>query len=168
TPRGAVAKFAAGGKQMAKKDLGLLAMAYGNVYVARVAMGANDAQTIKAFVEAEAYAGPSLIIAYSHCIAHGYDMRLGLDQQKKAVQSGYWPLYRYSPTAAAEGKNPLALDSKAPALPLEKYIYNETRYRMLTQSDPAEAERLLKMAQEDVNKRWKQYEQMAAQKNGTA
>ncbi|MBI5291625.1 MAG: pyruvate:ferredoxin (flavodoxin) oxidoreductase, partial [Chloroflexi bacterium] len=166
TPRGAVAKFAAGGKQMAKKDLGLLAMAYGNVYVARVAMGANDAQTIKAFVEAEAYAGPSLIIAYSHCIAHGYDMRLGLDQQKKAVQSGYWPLYRYSPTAAAEGKNPLALDSKAPAMPLEKYIYNETRYRMLTQSDPAEAERLLKMAQEDVNKRWKQYEQMAAQKNG--
>ncbi|MBI2976150.1 MAG: pyruvate:ferredoxin (flavodoxin) oxidoreductase [Chloroflexi bacterium] len=168
TPRGAVAKFAAGGKQMAKKDLGLLAMAYGNVYVARVAMGANDAQTIKAFVEAEAYAGPSLIIAYSHCIAHGYDMRLGLDQQKKAVQSGYWPLYRYSPTAAAEGKNPLALDSKAPAMPLEKYIYNETRYRMLTQSDPAEAERLLKLAQEDVNKRWKQYEQMAAQKNGTA
>ncbi|MBI4316370.1 MAG: pyruvate:ferredoxin (flavodoxin) oxidoreductase [Chloroflexi bacterium] len=168
TPRGAVAKFAAGGKQMAKKDLGLLAMAYGNVYVARVAMGANDGQTIKAFVEAEAYAGPSLIIAYSHCIAHGYDMRLGLDQQKKAVQSGYWPLYRYSPTAAAEGKNPLALDSKAPAMPLEKYIYNETRYRMLTQSDPAEAERLLKMAQEDVNKRWKQYEQMAAQKNGTA
>ena len=167
TPRGAVAKFAAGGKKMAKKDLGLLAMAYGNVYVARVAMGANDAQTIKAFVEAEAYDGPSLIIAYSHCIAHGYDMRLGLDQQKKAVQSGYWPLYRYSPTAAAEGKNPLTLDSKAPAMPLEKYIYNETRYRMLTQSDPAEAERLLKMAQEDVNKRWKQYEQMAAQTNGT-
>ena len=167
TPRGAGAKFAAGGKKMAKKDLGLLAMAYGNVYVARVAMGANDAQTIKAFVEAEAYDGPSLIIAYSHCIAHGYDMRLGLDQQKKAVQSGYWPLYRYSPTAAAEGKNPLTLDSKAPAMPLEKYIYNETRYRMLTQSDPAEAERLLKMAQEDVNKRWKQYEQMAAQTNGT-
>ncbi len=166
TPRGAVAKFAAGGKQMAKKDLGLLAMAYGNVYVARVAMGANDGQTIKAFVEAEAYDGPSLIIAYSHCIAHGYDMRLGLDQQKKAVQSGYWPLYRYSPTAATEGKNPLTLDSKAPAMPLEKYIYNETRYHMLTQSDPAEAERLLKMAQEDVNKRWKQYEQMAAQTNG--
>ncbi len=166
TPRGAVAKFAAGGKKMAKKDLGLLAMAYGNVYVARVAMGANDGQTIKAFVEAEAYDGPSLIIAYSHCIAHGYDMRLGLDQQKKAVQSGYWPLYRYSPTAATEGKNPLTLDSKAPAIPLEKYIYNETRYRMLTQSDPAEAERLLKTAQEDVNKRWKQYEQMAAQTNG--
>jgi pyruvate-ferredoxin/flavodoxin oxidoreductase len=160
TPRAAVAKFAAAGKDRPKKDLGLLAMAYGNVYVARVAMGANDAQTLKAFIEAEAYPGPSLIIAYSHCIAHGYDMRYGLEQQKKAMQTGYWPLYRYNPALAKDGHNPFVLDSKAPSLPLEKYIYNETRYRMLTQSDAARAEHLLKLAQADVLERWEQYEKL--------
>jgi len=161
TPRGAVAKFAAGGKKLPKKDIGLLAISYGNVYVARIAMGANDSQTIKAFTEAEAYNGPSLIIAYSHCIEHGYDLRNGLDQQKKAVQTGYWPLYRFNPDHGTEGHNPFTLDSKPPSLSLDKYIYNETRYRMLTQMDEAEAGHLLKLAEEDVQKRWKQYEQLA-------
>jgi len=161
TPRAAVAKFAAGGKSRPKKDLGLLAMAYNNVYVAHVAMGANDAQTLKAFHEAEAYPGPSLIIAYSHCIAHGYDMRQGLDQQKKAVLSGYWPLYRYNPDLAGEGKNAMVLDCKPPSLPLGDYMYNETRFRLLTQTKPAEAERLLALAQGDVAERWKTYERLA-------
>jgi pyruvate-ferredoxin/flavodoxin oxidoreductase len=163
TPRAAVAKFAAGGKTRPKKDLGLLAMAYGNVYVAHVALGANDAQTLRAFHEAEAYPGPSLIIAYSHCIAHGYDLRHGLDQQKKAVLSGYWPLYRYNPLLALEGKNPLALDCKPPSLPLADYMYNETRFNVLTQTQPDEAERLLALAQTDVAERWKTYERLAAQ-----
>jgi pyruvate-ferredoxin/flavodoxin oxidoreductase len=162
TPRGAVAKFAAGGKPQVKKDLALLAMTYGNVYVARVAMGANDAQTLKTFQEAEAFEGPSLIIAYSHCIAHGYDMAHGMDQQKAAVQSGYWPLFRYNPDLERQGKNPLQLESKAPSLALEKYIYNETRYTMLAQSDPAAAKRLLELAKEDVRKRWRLYEHWAA------
>jgi pyruvate-ferredoxin/flavodoxin oxidoreductase len=162
TPRGAVAKFAAGGKPSGKKDLGMMAMMYGNVYVARVAMGSSDMQTLKAFLEAEAWDGPSIIIAYSHCIAHGYDLKHGLDQQKLAVQSGYWPLFRYNPALAAQGKNPFQLDSKAPAIPLEKYIYNETRYTMLVHSAPAAAAELLKDAQEDVRTRWKMYEYMAA------
>ncbi len=162
TPRAAVAKFAAGGKTVAKKDLGMLAIGYGSVYVARIAMGGNDAQTLKAILEAEAFDGPSLVIAYSHCIAHGYDLRYGLEQQRRAVLSGYWPLYRYNPALAREGKNPLTLDSKAPTLPLAEYIYNETRYRMLTQSDPEEARRLLKLAEEDVASRWRQYEKLAA------
>jgi pyruvate-ferredoxin/flavodoxin oxidoreductase len=164
TPRAAVAKFAAGGKGLPKKDLGMLAVSYGNIYVARVAMGANDAQTIHAFLEAERYPGPSLIIAYAHCIAHGYDMKFGLDQQKKAVQSGHWPLFRFNPELAHEGKNPFTLDSKAPSLPLTKYIYNETRYSMLLQSNEGEAERLAKLAQADVLERWKMYERLA---NGT-
>jgi pyruvate-ferredoxin/flavodoxin oxidoreductase len=162
TPRGAVAKFAASGKNRPKKDLGLLAMTYGNVYVARVALGANDAQTLRAFHEAEAYPGPSLILAYSHCIAHGYDLRHGLEQQKKAVLSGYWPLYRYNPERAKTGENPLVLDSKAPSLPLEQYMYEEMRFRVLNQTNPAEAQRLLTLAQEDVRARWHTYEQMAA------
>jgi len=162
TPRGAVAKFAASGKGLAKKEMGLLAMAYKNIYVARVALGANDAQTIKAFQEAEAYPGPSLIIAYSHCLMHGYDLRYGLDQQKKAVASGYWPLYRYDPRLEEAGRNPFQLDSKAPSLALDKYMYNETRFRMLTQSDPARAEMLLKLAEADIAARWKQYEALAA------
>jgi len=162
TPRGAVAKFAAGGKQQVKKDLAMLAMTYGNVYVARVAMGAGDMQTVKAFLEAEAYDGPSLIVAYSHCIAHGYDMAHGLDQQKAAVQSGYWPLFRYNPELAKTGKNPLQLDSKAPSIPLEKYAYNETRYTMLVKSDPEAAKKLLVLAQEDVKQRWRLYEHWAA------
>jgi pyruvate-ferredoxin/flavodoxin oxidoreductase len=162
TPRGAVAKFAAGGKPRPKKDLAMMAVNYGNAYVARVAMGASDMQTLKVFNEAEQYDGPSLIIAYAHCIAHGYDMVHGLDQQKLAVQSGHWPLFRYNPDLVAQGKNPFQLDSKAPSIPLEKYIYNETRYTMLTHSSPQQAAELLKEAQEDVNKRWKLYESMAA------
>jgi pyruvate-ferredoxin/flavodoxin oxidoreductase len=162
TPRGAVAKFAAGGKPRPKKDLGMMAISYGNVYVAEVAMGSSDIQTLKAFLEADAYEGPSIIIAYSHCIAHGYDLVHGMDQQKAAVQSGYWPLYRYNPDLVKLGKNPLQLDSRAPSLPLDKYIYNETRYTMLAHSDPESAKRLLKLAEEDVQKRWKLYSNMAA------
>lgn len=161
TPRGAVARFAAAGKPLPKKDLAMIAMTYGNIYVARVAMGANDSQTIKAFLEAEAYDGPSLIIAYSHCIAHGIDMAKGMEQQKLAVQTGYWPLIRFNPNLAKEGKNPLILDSKPPSLPLEKYVYNETRYLQLTQVNEEAAERLLKLAQEDVYRRWKMYENWA-------
>jgi pyruvate-ferredoxin/flavodoxin oxidoreductase len=162
TPIGAVAKFAFGGKPRPKKDLGMMAMSYGSVYVARVAFGANDMQTMKAFLEAEAYDGPSLIICYSHCIAHGYDLIHGLDQQKAAVQSGYWPLYRYNPDLIAQGKNPLQLDSRAPSLPLDKYIYNETRYSMLKQSQPDVAKGLFELAQAEVHRRWKMYEYMAS------
>src|SRR5579885_2684909 len=143
TPRGAVARFAARGKSLPKKDLGMLAMAYGYVYVARVAMGANDQQTLRAFIDAEAYDGPSLIIAYSHCIAHGIDMVKGLEQQKLAVQSGYWPLYRYNPALLDEGKNPLILDSKDPSIPLEQFADNETRFKMLLQSNEERAETLM-------------------------
>ncbi|MBI4572364.1 MAG: pyruvate:ferredoxin (flavodoxin) oxidoreductase [candidate division NC10 bacterium] len=162
TPRGAVAKFAAGGKPQIKKDLALLAMTYGNIYVARVAMGGSDVQTTRAFLEAEAYQGPSLIVAYSHCIAHGYDLAYGMEQQKAAVQSGYWPLCRYNPDLVHQGKNPLQLDSKAPSLPLEKYAYNETRYTMLAKSDPGAAKELLELAQADVRMRWRLYEHWAA------
>ncbi|RMG49875.1 MAG: pyruvate:ferredoxin (flavodoxin) oxidoreductase [Acidobacteria bacterium] len=162
TPRGAVAKFAAAGKATPKKDLAMMAMTYGHVYVARVAMGGNDAHTVKAFLEAEAYDGPSLIIAYSHCIAHGYDMAYGMEQQKAAVLTGYWPLFRYNPDRLKEGKNPLQLDSKPPRLPLEKYVYNETRYKMLVHSHPEVAKKLLKLAQEDVRARWRLYEYWAA------
>ena len=162
TPRAAVAKFAARGKDKPRKDLGMMAMAYGYIYVAQVAMGANDQQTLRAFLEADAYEGPSLIIAYSHCIAHGIDMRKGLDQQKLAVQSGLWPLYRYNPTLAAQGKNPLILDSRDPSVPLEQFAYNETRYRMLLQSDESRAEALMKLAKEDVRTRWHFYRQLAA------
>ena len=161
TPLGAVAKFAAAGKPAPKKDLGMLAMSYGNVYVARVAIGANDAQTLKAIIEAERYRGPSLLICYSHCIAHGYDLKHGLNQQKLAVESGYWPLFRYNPELAEKGENPFKLDSKAPKIPLQDYTYNETRYKMLTKSDPKRAEELAKLAQEHVIKTWKKYEAMA-------
>ncbi|MBZ5504832.1 MAG: pyruvate:ferredoxin (flavodoxin) oxidoreductase [Acidobacteriia bacterium] len=162
TPRGAVARFSAGGKSTPKKDLALMAMTYGDVYVARVAMGAGDMQTLKAFNEAEAYQGPSLIIAYAHCIAHGIDMTHGLDQQKLAVQSGHWPLFRFDPRRAASGKNPMQLDSKPPSVPLEEYLYNETRYTMLRQSHPEEAKKLLELAQGDVAARWKMYETWAS------
>ncbi|RPI19102.1 MAG: pyruvate:ferredoxin (flavodoxin) oxidoreductase [Ignavibacteriae bacterium] len=158
TPRGAVAKFAAAGKPMPKKDLAMLAVSYGNIYVARVAMGASDTQTVRAFMEAEAYDGPSLIIAYSHCIAHGIDMMKGMSNQKAAVESGHWPLFRFNPELAAQGQNPFKLDSKAPKIPLKDYAYMETRYKMLTKSHPEEAEKLMKLAQEDVNGRWKMYE----------
>jgi pyruvate-ferredoxin/flavodoxin oxidoreductase len=161
TSRGAVAKFAAGGKPAKKKDLGLLAMSYGNVYVASVAMGSSDAQTVKAFLEAEAYDGPSLILAYSHCIAHGINMEKGLQQQKLAVDSGYWPLYRYNPELAMENKNPLVLDSKAPSIPVREYAYNETRFKMLTKSKPEDAKKLIALLQGDVNERWHMYANMA-------
>jgi len=163
TPRGAVAKFAAAGKPRAKKDLALMAMHYGAVYVARVAMGSSDSHTLKAFQEAEAYDGPSIIIAYSHCIAHGYELVHGLDQQKLAVQSGHWPLFRYNPALAEGGKNPFVLDSKAPTIPLENYIYNETRYTMLRQGNPTVAAELLIEAQRDADLRWKTYEHLAHQ-----
>jgi len=164
TPRGAVAKFAAGGKRLGKKDLALMAMSYGNVYVGRVALGANDAHTVKVFREAEAYDGPSIIIAYSHCIAHGIDMVKGLEQQKKAVESGHWILMRYNPDLAKEGKNPLVLDSKEPTLPLKDYIYNETRYKSLANADPEVAEALLKEEEKEIKARWRYYSHMAAMK----
>lgn len=164
TPLGAVAKFAAGGKPTAKKDLGLTAMRYGNVYIAQIAMGANDTHTVKAFLEAEAHPGPSLVISYGHCIAHGIDMSKGMQQQKLAVESGYWPLYRYDPKLATEGKNPFQLDSRDPKIPLQDYIYTEGRYRMLRESDPERAKLLLQQAQASVDHRWQQYRQMAAQK----
>jgi pyruvate-ferredoxin/flavodoxin oxidoreductase len=129
-------------------------------------MGASDAQTVKAFLEAEAHRGPSLIVAYSHCIAHGINMTMGLSQQKAAVASGAWPLYRYDPRRADEGKNPLQLDSKAPTLPLADYVYNETRFKMLTRSNPQVAKELIKLAQQDVRKQWKLYEQLAAMNYG--
>jgi len=162
TPRAAVAKFAMSGKGLPKKDLGLIAMAYGYVYVARVAMGYNDQQTLRTFLEAESYDGPSLIVAYTPCIAHGYDMAKGLQQQKLAVTSGAWPIYRYDPRLVDEGKNPLKIDAKEPTTRLEDYVYNETRYRMLLQSDEERAEKLLNLAKQDVKTRWSLYEQMAA------
>jgi pyruvate-ferredoxin/flavodoxin oxidoreductase len=137
-------------------------MTYGRVYVARVAMGANDAHTLRALREAEAYDGPSLVIAYSHCIAHGYDLRHGMDQQKAAARSGHWPLLRYDPRLVEEGKNPLQLDSKPPSVPLKSYAYNETRYTMLAHSDPEEAARLLALAEADVAARWRLYQHLAA------
>jgi pyruvate-ferredoxin/flavodoxin oxidoreductase len=161
TPLAAVAKFAANGKEEPRKDLGMMTMSYGYIYVAQVAMGASDTQTLKAFREAESYDGPSLIIAYSPCIAHGYDMKKSLEHADLAVKSGLWPLYRYDPRLAEEGKNPLQLDSKAPSIPLSDFAYNETRYRMLLQSNEERAERLMKKAQEGINERWTLYQQMA-------
>ena len=161
TPRAAVAKFAAKGKDLPKKDLGYIAMTYGYIYVGKVSMGANDAQVVKTFLEAEAYDGPSLIVAYSHCINHGIDMRTGLQQQKKAVESGHWPLFRYNPTKIALGENPLTIDSKAPSIPLTEYAYGENRYKMLVKSDEARAEVLIKEAQVDAERRWELYRQLA-------
>ncbi len=163
TPRGAVAKFAAGGKQSGKKDLALMAMSYGSVYVAKIAMGANDMHTVKAFNEAEAFDGPSLIIAYSHCIAHGYDLSFGMEQQKAAVNSGYWPLFRYNPDLVAQHKNPFQLDSRPATITLKDYIYNETRYTMLAKSNPEEAQKLYKLAEEDVASKWRIYQHMSQQ-----
>ena len=165
TPLGAVAKFATGGKPSAKKDLGMTAIRYGDVYIAQVAMGANDTHTIKAFLEAEAHPGPSLIIAYSQCIAHGIDMAKGMHQQKLAVDSGHWPLYRYNPRLVEENKNPFQLDSSDPKISLQDYIYTEGRYRMLKQSDPAVAKFLLEQAEKAVSRRWQQYKQLAEPKS---
>ena len=160
TPLGAVAKFAAAGKTMPTKDLALQAIALANVYVARVAMGADPQQTLRAFREAEAYDGPSLIIAYSHCIAHGYDMRDGLDQQYRAVASGHWPLIRYDPVARAADGNPFLLDSPRPRMSLADYR-KELRFRALANTHPEEAERLLGLAQQAADQRWQIYEEMA-------
>jgi pyruvate-ferredoxin/flavodoxin oxidoreductase len=162
TPRGAVAKFAASGKTSSRKDLAMEAVSYGYVYVAQVAMGGNDTHVIKAFQEAEAHDGPSIIIAYSSCIAHGYDLVHGLEQQKLAVQSGYWPLMRYNPALRAEGKNPFQLDSKAPSIRLKDYAYREARYTMLARGNPEHAAALLKEAQDDVERQWRVYSARAA------
>ena len=172
TPRGAVAKFAAGGKPMGKKDLGLIAMTYGNIYVASVAMGAKDEQTLRAFVEAESYPGPSLIIAYSHCIAHGIalDMGVGARQQKLAVESGQWLLYRYDPRRVEAGENPLQLDSQAAKTKLQDYLLSENRFKMLTKSKPEEAKKLFAQAQVDADRRWKFYQYLSGRdlKSGAA
>ncbi len=160
TPRAAVAKFAASGKPLPKKDLARIAMSYGHVYVANVAMGAKDEHTVRAFIEAEAYDGPSLIIAYSHCIAHGTDMSAGLQDHKAAVLSGHWPLFRYNPSLAGEGKNPFSLDSSAPKIPFSEFAYRQNRFKMLTKTKPELAKQLIALAQEDVRRRWRIYEEM--------
>jgi pyruvate-ferredoxin/flavodoxin oxidoreductase len=161
TPRGAVARFAAGGKDSAKKDLALMAMSYCGVYIARVAMGANDTQTVQAFEEAETFDGPSLIIAFSPCIAHGYDLKLGLEHQRLAVQSGYWPLFRYNPDWAHAGKSPLKLDSRPPSVPLTAYLSSEGRFDRVLHGDDPQARALLRAAEADVLARWKFYQQLA-------
>jgi len=167
TPRAAVAKFAAGGKPGNKKDLGMIAMSYGNVYVASVAMGAKDEHTLKAFLEAEAYDGPSIIIAYSHCIAHGIDMEKGMQDQKAAVEAGHWMLYRYNPERGTAGENPLLLDSRSPSRKLQDFLQMETRFKMLTKSKPEEAKRLWAEAQHDADLRYKFYEYLASRKLAT-
>ncbi len=166
TPRGAVAKYAAGGKPGRKKDLGLIAMTYGNIYVASVAMGAKDEHTLKAFLEAEAYDGPALIIAYSHCIAHGIDMTKGMQNQKAAVDSGQWLLYRYNPDMEEQGRNPLTLDSRSPTMPLDQYMNMENRFKMLYKTHPEHARQLLAQAQDDVDYRRKFYEYLAGRQIG--
>jgi pyruvate-ferredoxin/flavodoxin oxidoreductase len=166
TPRGAVAKFAAGGKPLRKKDLGLIAMAYGSVYVASVAMGAKDEQTLKAFIEAESYPGPSIIIAYSHCIAHGIDLDRGAGarQQRLAVDSGQWLLYRYDPRRADRGENPLQLDSGAAKAKVQDYLLSENRFKMLTKSKPEDAKKFFTLAQGDADRRWAYYQYLAGLK----
>ncbi|MDW8344416.1 MAG: pyruvate:ferredoxin (flavodoxin) oxidoreductase [Verrucomicrobiae bacterium] len=164
TPRGAVAKFAASGKPIGKKDLGLMAMTYGHVYVASVAMGARDEHTLRAFLEAESYDGPSLIIAYSHCIAHGINMATGMQNQKAAVNCGQWLLYRFDPRRLAAGENPLQLDSRPPTKKVEEYLLSENRFKMLTKSKPQDARILFQMAQEDAERRYRLYEYLAARK----
>jgi pyruvate-ferredoxin/flavodoxin oxidoreductase len=161
TPRAAAAKFAANGKNLPKKDLARIAMTYGNIYVARVAMGYNDNQTLKAFREAAAYDGPSLIIAYTHCIAHGFsEMRFGLRQQEMAVNSGAWTLFRYNPELILEGKNPFQLDNKEPTISVQEYAYNESRYRQVVQMDEARAEMLMKNAEADAKRSWEYYKSL--------
>jgi pyruvate-ferredoxin/flavodoxin oxidoreductase len=157
-----VAKFASGGKATAKKDLGLIAMQYGNVYVARVAMGAKDSQTVTAFREAESFPGPALIIAYSHCIAHGFPLHLGLEQQKLAVDSGYWPLFRYDPRLADRGESGFKLDSGPPRIGLDKFMANETRFSILRHVDPARAAELGAAAQEQARRRYAHYQLLAS------
>ncbi|MBN1422088.1 MAG: pyruvate:ferredoxin (flavodoxin) oxidoreductase [Planctomycetes bacterium] len=166
TPLGAVAKFAAAGKPMPKKDMGMIFMTYGNIYVARVAMGYNDRHTIRTFLEAESYDGPSLIIAYAHCIAHGVNLTKGLEEQKAAVESGHYPLFRFDPRRAARGENPLSIDSKAPSITFKDYAYQQNRFSMLAKSKPERASRLLEQAQKDIAQRWRLYQQWAGAKYG--
>jgi pyruvate-ferredoxin/flavodoxin oxidoreductase len=161
TPVGAIARFAEAGKPTGKKDLGLMAMTYGNAYVARIALGANMNQSVKALNEADAYPGPSLIIAYTHCIAHGIDMSNGIEEQKKAVQSGHFPLYRFNPLLAKEGKNPLSIDSKEPSLDIEEYMYGEIRFRALKQTNPEKAIEYLETARADAARRYELYKHLA-------
>ena len=161
TPLGAVAKFAAAGKRVARKDLAMQAIAYGNVYVAQVAMGANPQQTLQAFREAEAYEGASLILAYSHCIAHGIDMQFGMKQQDTAVATGYWPLFRYNPAMREVGANPFVLDSPRPTLPFRDYTSKEMRYTSLAQTRPEDSARLLDAAQAAILEKYRTYEEMA-------
>jgi pyruvate-ferredoxin/flavodoxin oxidoreductase len=161
TPRAATAKFAANGKDVRKKDLGMLAVSYGNVYVAQIALGANPNQTLRAFLEAESYPGPSLILAYSQCIAHGINMTTGMSHQKTVVQSGFWPLYRYDPRLARAGERPFHLDSRKPTIPFAELAQQEARFAMVARSDPRNAERLLALAQKDIDDQWHYYEQMA-------
>jgi pyruvate-ferredoxin/flavodoxin oxidoreductase len=162
TPMGAVAKFAASGKPTMKKDMGMIAMSYGSIYVAKIAMGANQQQAIKAFVEAESYNGPSLILAYSHCINQGFDLLKGNEQQKRAVESGHWPLYRYNPDLIAQGKNPFQLDSKDPTVPLADYVYAENRYKVLQRSNPEASKRLIEASQKVINERFAMLKKLAA------
>jgi len=162
TPLGASAKFAIAGKSRPKKDLGLIAMSYGSVYVARVALGAKDSQTVKVFAEAESFPGPSLILAYSHCIAHGYALRCGLEQQKLAVDSGSWPLYRFDPRRVDEGLPTFQLDSGPPKIPVSRYLGNELRFRVIEQGDPERFKLLQIAAQADVERRWKLHQDLAA------
>jgi pyruvate-ferredoxin/flavodoxin oxidoreductase len=157
---GAFAKVAASGKPVNKKDMGMIAMSYGYIFVAKVAMSSPN-QVVKAFVEAEAYDGPSLILCYSHCIAHGIDMTRGLLEQKRAVESGHWPLYRYNPALVAEGKNPLQIDSKDPTLALSDFALGENRYRILQKSDPERSERLISEAQKAVAAKFKMLKNLA-------
>ncbi|HIC86567.1 MAG TPA: pyruvate:ferredoxin (flavodoxin) oxidoreductase, partial [Desulfobacterales bacterium] len=161
TPTGAVAKFAAAGKMIKKKDLGLMAMTYGYVYVASVAMGANKNQCLKAFLEAESYPGPSIIMAYSPCINHGIDMGLSQEEEKKAVEVGYWPLYRFDPRLKQEGKNPFILDSKDPKGDFREFLLGEVRYSALTRSFPDQAERLFVQAEKEMKERVETYKRMA-------
>jgi len=165
TPMGAAAKFAVAGKSMPKKDLAMLAMSYGHPYVAKVALGAKDAQTVNAFKEADSYHGTSVIVAYSHCIAHGYDMADALGQQEKAVDSGYWPLFRYDPRKIAAGESPLKLDSPAPKIDLARFVENETRFRQVEQANPEAFKHMIDQAQKDVREKYALYEQLARAMN---
>jgi pyruvate-ferredoxin/flavodoxin oxidoreductase len=164
TPLGAIAQFAAGGKPVPKKDLGLAMTAYGNVYVARVALGASQNQTVKAFAEAEAYEGPSIVIAYSQCIAHGINMANGMGEAKKAVECGHWILFRYNPDLIKQGKNPFLLDSRPPSIPFEEYAKSENRFRALLSRNPERAKTLFTQAQEEIDYRFKHYQYLASMK----
>ncbi len=166
TPLAAIAQFAAGGKRMPKKNLGLIVATYGNVYVAQIAFGASPAQTVKALAEAEAWDGPSIVICYAHCVAHGINMTKGIEEQKRAVACGHWPLYRYSPALEAEGKSPLVIDSKAPTISVEEYAYKENRFRSLKAKNPDLAAKLLKQLETDISRRWQYLSHLASWQPG--